>query len=93
MIIRSDINKFKSETEAFNAALNAIEKELPKELLKIEADFVVQIIHRVKHSGVSANGVVLSTKSNTPFGAYGQWHGKARQKKGLRFELHRQNAA
>ena len=86
MIIKSDINKFKNGTEAINAAMKAIDQELPKELLKIEVDFVTQIMHRVKHSGVSANGVVLRTKSNNPIGAYGQWHGKARKKKGLRVD-------
>ena len=64
-----------------------IEKQLPLELLRVEADFVSQIMYRVKYKGVSANGVVLHTKSKNPMGAYGQRHGKARRLRGLRIDM------
>lgn len=86
MIIKSDILKFMSDTEAFNFVLDFLEKELPRELLRIEEDLLVLIIHRVKHESASTNGVLLTTKSRTPMGAYGRVHGKRRRAKGLRID-------
>jgi hypothetical protein len=86
MIIKSDILKFRSETEAMRLIMEEIEKELPKELLRIEFDYSSRIMYRVKFLGITANGSVMQTKSNNPMGAYGQRHGKARRLRGLRID-------
>lgn len=86
MIIKSDILKFRTETEAMKMISDTIQKQLPLELMRIEADFVAQILYRVKFRALTANGVFMRTKSNTPMGAYGQRHGKARRMKGLRID-------
>ena len=39
--------------------------------------------NRIQNSGTAVDGQRLLTKSKKPIGAYSQWHGKDRQKKGL----------
>lgn len=86
MIIRSDILKFMSDAEAYQFVADFLEDELPRELLRVQEDLVVTILHRVRHESLSTNGTVLFTKSKTPIGAYGHYHGTARKARGLRVD-------